>query len=43
MGFVAKAFDGSQDLVCGFGPFEGLRIFVVQVNEGTDVCLELPD
>ena len=43
MGFVAEAFDGSQDLVCGLGPFEGLRIFVVQVDEGTDVGLELPD
>jgi hypothetical protein len=25
------------------GPFEGLGIFVVQVDEGTDVGLELPD
>jgi hypothetical protein len=40
---VAEAFDGSQDLVCGLGPFEGLRVFVVQVDEGTDVGLELPD
>jgi hypothetical protein len=40
---VAEAFNGSQDLVCGPSPFEGLRAFVVQVDEGTDVGLELPD
>jgi hypothetical protein len=40
---VAEAFDGSQNLVCGLGPFERLRVSVVQVDEGTDVGLELPD
>ena len=40
---MAEAFDGSQNLVCGLGPFEGLGIFVVQIDEGTDVSLELPD
>jgi hypothetical protein len=40
---VAEAFDGSQNLVCGLGPFEGLRVFVMQVDEGMDVGLELPD
>jgi len=40
---VAEAFDGSQNLVCGLGPFEGLRVSVVQVDEDTDVGLELPD
>jgi hypothetical protein len=40
---VAEAFDRSQNLVSGLGPFEGLRVFVVQVDEGTDVSLELPD
>jgi len=40
---VAEAFDGSQNLVCGLGPFEGLRVPVVQVDEGADVGLELPD
>jgi hypothetical protein len=40
---VAEAFDGSQNLVCGLGPFEGLRVLVVQVDEGADVGLELPD
>jgi hypothetical protein len=40
---VAETFDGSQDLVSGLGPFEWLRAFVVQVDEGTDVGLELPD
>jgi hypothetical protein len=43
VGFVAEAFDGSQDLVCGLGPFEGLRVSVVQVDEGADAGLELPD
>jgi hypothetical protein len=40
---VTEAFDGSQNLVCGLGPFEWLRVFVVQVDEGADVGLELPD
>ena len=40
---MAEAFDGSQNLVSRLSPFEGLRIFVVQVDEGTDVGLELPD
>ena len=40
---MVEAFDGSQNLVCGLGPFEGLRISVVQVDKGTDVGLELPD
>jgi hypothetical protein len=35
---VAEALDGSQ-----LGPFEGLRVFVVQVDEGADVGLELPN
>ena len=39
---MTEAFDGSQNLVCGLGPFEGLRVFVVLVDEGTDVGLELP-
>jgi hypothetical protein len=43
VGFVAEAFDGSQNLVSRLSPFEGFRIFVVQVDEGTDVGLELPD
>jgi hypothetical protein len=43
MGFVAEAFDGSQNLVCALGPFEGLRVSVVQVDEGADVGLLLPD
>ena len=43
MGFVAEGFDGSQNLVSRLGPFEGLRIFVVQVDEGADVGLELLD
>jgi len=30
-------------LICGFGPFERFWIFVVQVDEGADVGLELPD
>jgi hypothetical protein len=39
---VTEAFDRSQNLVCGLGPFEGLWVSVVQVDEGTDVGLELP-
>ena len=40
---MAEAFDGNQDLVCALGPLEGPRVSVVQVDEGTDVSLELPD
>ena len=40
---MTEAFDGSQNLICGLGPFEGLRVSVVQVDEGADVGLELPD
>ena len=40
---MTEAFDRSQNLVCGLHPFEGLRVSVVQVDEGTDVGLELPD
>ena len=40
---MAEAFDGNQNLVCGFGPFERVRVSVVQVDEGTDVGLELSD
>ena len=40
---MAEGFDGSQNLVSRLGPFEGLRIFVVQVDEGADVGLELLD
>ena len=40
---MTEAFDRSRNLVCGLGPFEGLRVSVVQVDEGTDVGLELPD
>ena len=29
------------DLVCGLGPFEWLRVVIVQFDEGTDVGLEL--
>jgi hypothetical protein len=43
LGFVAEAFDGGQNLIRGLGPFEGPRIFVVQVDKGADVALELPD
>ena len=30
-------------MVGGLGPFEGLRVFVVELDEGADVGLELPD
>jgi len=43
LGFVAEAFDRSQNLVCGLGPPEGLWVSVVQVDEDSDVGLELSD
>jgi hypothetical protein len=39
---VAEAFDGSQNLVCGLGPFEGLRVSVVQVDEAVQGLAEEP-
>jgi hypothetical protein len=30
-------------MAAGLGPFEGLRVIVVQFYEGTDVGLEPPD
>ncbi len=43
LSFMTEAFDRSRDLVCGFAPFEGLRLVVVQFDGGADVCPELPD
>ena len=43
LGFVAEVFDGSHNLICGLGPFEGLRVLVVEVDGGSDVGFELPD
>ena len=40
---MAEAFDGSQNLVCGLGPFKEFRVSVVHVDEGADVGLELSD
>ena len=40
---MAEAFNGSQDLVGRFGPFEGPGILVVPVDERADVGFELPD
>jgi hypothetical protein len=40
--FVAEAVNGRQDLVGGFGPFEGLGILVVPIDEGTDIGFEVP-
>ena len=37
----AEAFDGGEDVVGGFGPLEGLRVFVVLFDEGADVGFEL--
>ena len=36
-----EAFDGGEDVGGGFGPFEGLRVFVVLFDEGADVGFEL--
>jgi hypothetical protein len=43
MCFLAEAFDRGQDLVSRFDPFEGFEVFVVAVDEGADIGLELPD
>lgn len=40
---MTEAFDASQNLVRGLGPFERLGVLVVQVDEGTNVGLKLPD
>ena len=37
----AEALDGSENVVGGFHPLEGLRIFVVLFDEGADVGFEL--
>jgi len=39
LGFVTEAFDGRQNLVGGLRPFEWLRAFVVEFDEGADVGL----
>ena len=39
---MTEAFDRSQNLVCGLGPFEGLGVLVVAVDEAADVGLQLP-
>jgi len=40
---LAEALDRGQYLVGGLGPFEGLWVLVVAVDEGADVGLQLPD
>src|SRR5215207_7128205 len=37
---LPRAFDGGEDFVGGFGPPEGFGIFVVPVDEGTDIGFE---
>ena len=37
----AESLDGGEDFVGGFGPFEGLWVLVVLVDEGADVSFEL--
>lgn len=41
--FWQKTLDSGQDLAGGLGPFEGLEVLVVPVDEGADVGLQLPD
>ena len=36
-GFLAEAFDGREDFVCGFGPFKGSWVLVVLFDEGMDI------
>jgi len=40
---VAEAFNGIQDLVGRFGPFEWSGILIVPIDERADVGFELPD
>lgn len=40
---MTEAFDGSQNLVGGLGPFEGLLVSVVQVDEDMNLGLDLLD
>lgn len=37
----AEALDGGEDFIGGLGPCEGRGVFVVRVDEGADVGLEL--
>ena len=34
---LAEPFDGSEDIIGGFDPFVGLGIFIVDVDEGSDI------
>ena len=43
MCFLAEAPDRGEYLVGGLGPFEGLGVLVVAVDEGSDIGLQLPD
>jgi hypothetical protein len=41
--FDAEAFDGGEDIVCGFGPAEGLWVCIVLFDEAADCraeCIE---
>jgi hypothetical protein len=40
---LIEAFDGCEDLICGFEPAVGLRIFVVSLDERLDVGFKLAD
>ena len=43
MCLVTEALDRGEYLVGGPGPFEGLGVLVVAVDEGADIGLQLPD
>lgn len=38
---MAEPLDGSEDFIRGFGPSIRLGIFIVPLNEGSDICLQL--
>lgn len=40
---MTEAFNRSQNLVGGFGPFEGLGILVVSIDESANIGFEFPD
>jgi hypothetical protein len=38
---LAESLDSSEDFICGFGPSIRLGIFIVPLDEGSDICLQL--
>ena len=38
---MAESLDGSEDFICRFGPLIRLGIFIVPLDEGSDICPQL--